>query len=71
MDRILYLIVGVLLGVVGYGLSVQVVAKLKPEVSLSEISQAFNQRDQVLANLINKIKEMESSNDGKSKSKAN
>lgn len=59
MLRILYLIIGLLSGVIGYGLGGEVIAKLTPDIKRAEVAQAFQQRDEILLGLVNKIKQME------------
>ena len=59
MLRVLYLIIGLLSGVIGYGLGGEVIAKLTPDIKRAEVAQAFQQRDEILLGLVNKIKQME------------
>jgi hypothetical protein len=49
MHRILYLIIGLLIGALSYGLSDGLVAKIVPDIRRAEVLQAFQERD---ANII-------------------
>jgi len=71
VHRILYLIIGLLLGCIAYGLGKDVFNKLKPDISRIEVAQAFQERDRLLDAMIKKIKELEANKDvGSSKNKA-